>query len=240
MSTQVLVVDGDASAPRAADRPVVDVAVGILIAPDGAFLLTSRPVGKVYAGYWEFPGGKLEAGETVEQALRRELQEEIGVTIGSAAIWKVSVVDYPHGLVRLHFCKVFDWTGEFDMREALVTIRSEAGGVDAADWAEMLLRMYSAWAAKHEFAIELLDRQDDEVAGPLHLRDPLAHHPPQLLGWHHAVHGLLHLRVSVLNAKADPVKSQITQMQHVIATEEFRIDFDGCIEVGIEVEVLLQ
>lgn len=117
MSTQVLVVDGDASAPRPADRPVVDVAVGILIAPDGAFLLTSRPVGKVYAGYWEFPGGKLEAGETVEQALRRELQEEIGVTIGSADIWKVSVVDYPHGLVRLHFCKVRDWDGDLQMQE---------------------------------------------------------------------------------------------------------------------------
>ena len=55
------------------ERPVVDVAVGVLLRPDGAFLLTSRPEGKVYAGYWEFPGGKLEAGESVEQALAREL-----------------------------------------------------------------------------------------------------------------------------------------------------------------------
>lgn len=117
MSASVLVVDADQGAPRSVDRPVVDVAVGVLIAPDGAFLLTSRPPGKVYAGYWEFPGGKLEAGETVEQALRRELQEEIGVTIGAAPIWKVSLVDYPHGLVRLHFCKVRDWTGELQMRE---------------------------------------------------------------------------------------------------------------------------
>ena len=52
-------------------REAVEVAVGILVRDDGAFLLTSRPEGKVYAGYWEFPGGKLEAGETVEQALRR-------------------------------------------------------------------------------------------------------------------------------------------------------------------------
>ncbi|MCW5654998.1 NUDIX domain-containing protein [Hydrogenophaga sp.] len=113
-----LVVDGERDrAGDPAQRPVVDVAVGILIDAQGAFLLTSRPPGKVYAGYWEFPGGKLEAGETVEQALRRELQEEIGVTIGTAHAWKDSLVDYPHALVRLHFCKVYDWQGELQMRE---------------------------------------------------------------------------------------------------------------------------
>lgn len=99
------------------ERTPVDVAVGVLIDAQGRFLLTSRPEGKVYAGYWEFPGGKLEAGETVEQALRRELHEEIGITIGPAQPWKVELVDYPHARVRLHFCKVFDWTGDFEMRE---------------------------------------------------------------------------------------------------------------------------
>lgn len=103
----------DASQPR----QVVDVAVGILQRPDGAYLLTTRPPDKAYGGYWEFPGGKLEAGETVEQALRRELQEEIGVTIGPAQSMRVDVVDYPHALVRLHFCKVQQWTGEMLMRE---------------------------------------------------------------------------------------------------------------------------
>ncbi|WP_302172562.1 NUDIX domain-containing protein [uncultured Hydrogenophaga sp.] len=111
----VLVVDGQPGRP--VDRPVVDVAVGVLMDPDGRFLLTSRPPGKVYAGYWEFPGGKLETGETVEQALRRELQEEIGVTIGVAHAWREQMVDYPHALVRLHFCKVFDWAGELTMHE---------------------------------------------------------------------------------------------------------------------------
>jgi 8-oxo-dGTP diphosphatase len=99
------------------DRPVVEVAVGVLIAPDGRFLLTSRPEGKVYAGYWEYPGGKLEAGESVEDALRRELHEELGITIGAAVPWRVELVDYPHARVRLHFCKVHQWEGEFEMRE---------------------------------------------------------------------------------------------------------------------------
>ena len=99
------------------DRQAVDVAVGVLIRPDGHFLLTSRPVGKVYAGYWEFPGGKLEAGETVEQALRRELHEELGITIGPALPWQIEMMDYPHARVRLHFCRVYAWTGEFEMRE---------------------------------------------------------------------------------------------------------------------------
>jgi 8-oxo-dGTP diphosphatase len=116
MNDQVLVVDGGRVADQAG-RAITEVAVGVLIDADGRFLLTSRPEGKVYAGYWEFPGGKLEAGETVEQALRRELIEEIGVRIGSAHAWRTQLVDYPHALVRLNFCKVFDWTGELQMHE---------------------------------------------------------------------------------------------------------------------------
>jgi 8-oxo-dGTP diphosphatase len=99
------------------ERLAVDVAVGVLIDPQGRFLLTSRPAGKVFAGYWEFPGGKLEPGETVDQALRRELHEELGITIGAATPWHVELMDYPHARVRLHFCKVFRWHGEFQMRE---------------------------------------------------------------------------------------------------------------------------
>ncbi len=92
--------------------------MGILLRSDGRLLLTTRPPGKAYAGYWEFPGGKIEAGETVEQALRRELIEELGVSIGPAQVWKVTEHDYPHALVRLHWCKVWDWTGDFEMRES--------------------------------------------------------------------------------------------------------------------------
>jgi 8-oxo-dGTP diphosphatase len=98
-------------------RTPVDVAVGVLIDAEGRFLMTSRPTGKVYADHWEFPGGKLESGETVAQALRRELNEELGIDIGQAHPWQVEMVDYPHALVRLHFCKVYEWAGEFEMRE---------------------------------------------------------------------------------------------------------------------------
>lgn len=107
---------------QAVPRAPVDVAVGVLVECDaqgreGRFLLTSRPKGKVYEGHWEFPGGKLEAGESVEQALRRELHEELGIALGAVRPWKTETMDYPHARVRLHFCKVYDWSGRIEMRE---------------------------------------------------------------------------------------------------------------------------
>jgi 8-oxo-dGTP diphosphatase len=113
--------DGDraASSAEASQRVPVDVAVGVLIDVQGRFLMCSRPQGKVCAGQWEFPGGKLEPGESIEQALQRELTEELGIHIdlGRAQRWRELVMDYPHARVRLHFCKVHAWTGEFEMRE---------------------------------------------------------------------------------------------------------------------------
>jgi 8-oxo-dGTP diphosphatase len=105
-----------------AERVPVAVAVGVLIERDargveGRFLLTSRPAGKVYAGFWEFPGGKIEAGETVHQALARELYEELGISIGESHPWQELVMDYEHARVHLHFRKVYQWQGEFQMRE---------------------------------------------------------------------------------------------------------------------------
>lgn len=117
MSHTLLMADAHQPRNGDEDRPVVDVAVGVLIRPNRDFLLTSRPNGKVYAGYWEFPGGKLETGESVEQALMRELNEELGIRISKAILWKNLLVDYPHALVRLHFCKVYEWQGLLQMRE---------------------------------------------------------------------------------------------------------------------------
>lgn len=92
-------------------RPVTEVAVGVLVRSDGAVLLADRPAGKPYAGHWEFPGGKIEDGETVEHALARELHEELGLRVLRSDPWAVMEYDYPHAYVRLHFRRVFDWSG---------------------------------------------------------------------------------------------------------------------------------
>ncbi len=117
--TEVLKADAHLQRADAGAHSIVDVAVGVLLQPDGRFLLTSRPADKVYAGYWEFPGGKLEPGESVEQALARELHEELGIDIELPSVqrWREQMVDYSHALVRLHFCKVRNWCGELQMRE---------------------------------------------------------------------------------------------------------------------------
>jgi 8-oxo-dGTP diphosphatase len=90
----------------------VDVAVAVLIRADGAVLLARRPESKVYAGYWEFPGGKVEPGELVADALRREIREELGIEIERTAPWITRVFVYPHATVRLHFHRVTAWRGE--------------------------------------------------------------------------------------------------------------------------------
>jgi 8-oxo-dGTP diphosphatase len=91
---------------------VVRVAAAVLLQPDGQVLLAQRPVGKPYAGYWEFPGGKLESGEAPAIALARELHEELGIRVRRAAPWLVQEFVYPHAHVELHFFRVFAWDGE--------------------------------------------------------------------------------------------------------------------------------
>ena len=94
-------------------RKVTEVACGVLIdRVHGTFLLGSRPEGKPCAGFWEFPGGKLEVGETPAVALARELKEELGIEIGKSYPWFVMEHDYPHAYVRLHFRRCFTWRGE--------------------------------------------------------------------------------------------------------------------------------
>ncbi|MBC3881086.1 8-oxo-dGTP diphosphatase MutT [Undibacterium sp. LX40W] len=90
----------------------IDVAVGILMKANGDVLLGQRPEGKPYAGYWEFPGGKVESGEDILDALKREFMEELGVTILSAEPWCGVEHVYPHAHVRLHFYISRNWQGE--------------------------------------------------------------------------------------------------------------------------------
>jgi 8-oxo-dGTP diphosphatase len=95
-----------------ARRPVTEVAAGILLDSQQRFLMGQRPVGKPYAGYWEFPGGKVEAGESLFQTLQRELQEELGITIHGSVDLMTIEHDYPHAYVRIHVSVIRDWSGE--------------------------------------------------------------------------------------------------------------------------------
>lgn len=96
---------------------VTHAAVAILIQPDGQVLLGKRPEGKPWAGWWEFPGGKIEAGESPLQGLQRELEEELGVVATRVYPWLTRSFDYPEKTVKLHFFRVLDWAGPLHGRE---------------------------------------------------------------------------------------------------------------------------
>ncbi|HUP95776.1 MAG TPA: Nudix family hydrolase [Burkholderiales bacterium] len=96
----------------------VEVAAAVLQRADGSFLLAQRPAGKFYAGYWEFPGGKIEPGEAAVSALVRELHEELGIDVQRAYPWITRDYDYAHAAVRLRFYRVTEWSGELHGRES--------------------------------------------------------------------------------------------------------------------------
>ena len=97
--------------------PIVEVAAAVIIKPDGSFLLTCRPEGKPYSGFWEFPGGKIEPNEAPLHALDRELQEELGIQVKQVYPWLTRIFTYSHATVRLHFFRVTKWHGEPWARE---------------------------------------------------------------------------------------------------------------------------
>jgi 8-oxo-dGTP diphosphatase len=91
---------------------LTEVAAAVIERPDGTFLLAQRPAGKPYPGYWEFPGGKIEAGEDARAALARELREELGIEVRESSPWITRIYAYTHATVRLHFFRVTAWDGE--------------------------------------------------------------------------------------------------------------------------------
>jgi 8-oxo-dGTP diphosphatase len=132
---------------------VVEVAAAVLQRPDGAFLIAQRPAGKVYAGYWEFPGGKIERGEPAEHALARELQEELGIEVERAYPWLTRVYAYPHATVRLSFFRVTRWRGEPHPREDQAIAWQAPGASLAAPMLPANAPVLAALALPVEYAI---------------------------------------------------------------------------------------
>jgi len=111
---------------------IVRVAAAVIVRADGAVLLAQRPPGKPFAGYWEFPGGKLERGETPADALVRELHEELGLRVRTPCPWLVQEFVYPHAHVELHFFRVFDYAGEPASRDGQAFAWQDPRAIDVA------------------------------------------------------------------------------------------------------------
>ena len=132
---------------------MVEVAAAVLQRPDGSFLLAQRPPGKVYAGYWEFPGGKVEPGEAAERALARELHEELGIDVHRAYPWIRRVFTYPHATVGLNFFRVTRWSGAPHPREEQAISWQLPGASMAAPMLPANAPVLAALALPHEYAI---------------------------------------------------------------------------------------
>jgi 8-oxo-dGTP diphosphatase len=163
---------------------IVEVAAAVIQRADGAFLLAQRPEGKVYAGYWEFPGGKVEPGEPAADALARELREELGIDVERAYPWITRVYTYPHATVRLRFYKVLAWKNEPHPREDQAIAWQEPGSTMAAPMLPANAPIVAALALPVEYAItdagrlgtalmlDRLERRLEEGLRLVQLREP--------------------------------------------------------------------
>ena len=101
------------------NKPLVLVVAAALLDARGRVLLAERPAGKSLAGLWEFPGGKVEAGERPEQSLVRELREDLGISVSEACLEPVHFASHGyekfHLLMPLYVCR--QWTGEVEPQE---------------------------------------------------------------------------------------------------------------------------
>jgi 8-oxo-dGTP diphosphatase len=162
----------------------VEVAAAVIQRPDGAFLLAQRPPGKVYAGYWEFPGGKVEPGEPAEAALARELHEELGIDVETAYPWLTRVFTYPHATVRLQFYRVVHWKNEPQPREDQAIAWQTLAATMASPMLPANAPVLASLALPHEYAItdaarwgtaamlDMLERRLEQGLKLVQLREP--------------------------------------------------------------------
>jgi 8-oxo-dGTP diphosphatase len=132
---------------------VVEVAAAVILRADGSFLIARRPPGKVYAGYWEFPGGKIEPGEPAAGALARELHEELGIDVVRAYPWITRVHAYTHATVRLNFFRVLEWSGVPHPQEAQTIVWQRPDAPVAQPMLPANAPVLASLALPHEYAI---------------------------------------------------------------------------------------
>ncbi len=156
----------------------IEVAAAVVQRADGSFLLACRPAGKVYAGYWEFPGGKVEPGEELADALARELHEELGIEVTESYPWLTRTFTYPHGTVRLHFRRVTAWGGTPRPRERQEIAWQQLGAPLVQPMLPANAPVLAALALPVEYAVtdaarlgvpEMLRRLERRLAGGLRL-----------------------------------------------------------------------
>lgn len=145
--------DAAASAASVGESRRVKVAAGVIQRADGHVLLAQRPPGKAYEGYWEFPGGKLEPGESAEAALARELHEELGITVRDASPWLVQEFVYPHAHVELDFFRVRQWEGEFVGHDGQAFTWQDPSAIDVAPLLPANARVMAALRLPPVYAI---------------------------------------------------------------------------------------
>ena len=157
---------------------MIDVSAAVILRADGSFLIARRPAGKVYAGYWEFPGGKIELGEPAAAALTRELHEELGIDVIRAYPWITRVHAYPHATVRLNFFRVLEWSGEPHPREAQTILWQPSDAPVAQPMLPANAPVLASLALPHEYAITtaeslgaqaMLERLEQRLAEGLRL-----------------------------------------------------------------------
>lgn len=157
---------------------MIEVVAAVLEQPDGTFLLAQRPAGKVYAGYWEFPGGKVEPGEAPAAALARELHEELGIEVRRAYPWLMRIYAYPHGTVRIRFYRVTEWRADPQPREDQAIAWQARGAPSAAPMLPANAPVLAALRLPYEYAVSdaarrgiapMLERLARRLAGGLKL-----------------------------------------------------------------------
>ena len=142
---------------------IVRVAAAVLLRGDGQVLLAQRPEGKPYAGYWEFPGGKLEPSETPRHALDRELREELGIDVRRASPWLVQEFVYPHAHVELHFFRVFEWDGDLTSHDGQAFEWQTPGNYSVAPLLPANTRILAALDLPLVYGITCAEDSDEET-----------------------------------------------------------------------------